>query len=99
MHYIYEIKLKGVVLYIGRTNDLDRRESEHRRDYTKNKKKVLYEYLNKMNVKQDDIILEPIDTAKTKVEAKRKEMFYMLLYTLFKGVTLYQRIPNIKDGF
>lgn len=96
---IYSIKINGEVKYIGRStvDRLDLRQKEHNRDFKKGKKKELYDYLHSINFK-DEIVLEPIDIVKTKVEAKRKEIFYMILYVYFKEKKLYQRIPNIRDG-
>lgn len=97
-YYIYIIEYNNTPIYCGRSQNLEQREASHNRDYLKGKKKKLYDYLHSVNF-NDKITLTPIDIVKTKVEAKRKEIFYMILYTYFKGLTLFQTFPAIRDGF
>lgn len=104
-HFIYTIEIDKTVVYVGRTTSIriDQREVEHRnafKRYLKHPKKPfkqLYVWLAQNGVKPSQIALKPIDICKTKVEAKRKEFFYMILYTYFKGVKLYQKIPGLRN--
>ena len=96
-HYVYQIKINNVVRYIGRTNDLDDREKQHNYQFRKGTSKKLYDYIRTIDFK-DDIILEPIYIAKSKVEAKRFEMYTILWYYFeIDKKQLKQNIPNIKD--
>lgn len=103
-HYIYTIEINNEVVYVGRTkNNLDQREKEHRsafKRYINNPKryyKTLYEWLHQNNIKPSEIVLKPANIAKSKVEAKRKEM-YLILYFFFNFPgQLKQKVPSISD--
>jgi len=98
MNYVYEIKNENLeTIYIGRTNDLDRREKEHNRNCFNKKviKKELYKYIrNETNIKF--IKLYPVGIFKTKIEAKRFEML-LILQDFFGNKKLKQKVPSISD--
>lgn len=110
-YYVYTISISNSVVYVGLTGvGLDIREKQHRSAYTSMLKRLknnnntpsrpvkkLYVWMSQNNVKPAHITLIPIDICKTKVEAKRKEFFYMILYTYFKGVKLCQKLPGLRN--
>ena len=83
-------------VYIGRTNNLKRRQAEHRRDFRNGKNKLLYNWLRDNNFTEDQIILTPLFFTKNKVDSKRMEM-YMILLDYWSERKLQQRVPSISD--
>lgn len=105
MHTVYKIQHKGKDVYYGRTNNIERRQKEHRYHYRRYlqsddvKGKMLYMFLEDANVDPVDIVLMPVAQFKTKTMAKRFEMYRILYYQFdyFSGFTLQQRVPPISD--
>lgn len=96
-YIVYQIRIKGEVKYIGYTKDIDQREKQHRSAFKRGVSKPFYNWLRTNNYK-GTMVLEPIYLAKTKVEAKRYEM-YTILHFFFeypKG-HLLNKVPNISD--
>jgi len=100
---VYKILHNGIVVYIGYTNNLRVRQYQHNTTYNKFKqdpvkyKKMLYKFLLN-NGFNDTIELVPIkENIKSKVEAKRIEMYLILKYYFSKNNTLQQYVPNISD--
>jgi predicted GIY-YIG superfamily endonuclease len=96
---VYKIEYGGEVVYIGRTNNLTRREKEHNRflrrpDDEKTKSKVLYHFLLESGCNEVKLIL--IKEFKNKVESKRFECLLILL-DWFSEKKLKQKVPNISD--
>lgn len=95
MFYVYQIKIKNTIRYIGMTNDLHRRELEHNNQcFRKDVEKLLYINIRKTNIKK--IELEIVKTFKTRTEAKRYECLLILL-NHFKANNLWQKVPSISD--
>ena len=104
MYTVYNIVVNGVVVYIGHTKDLKKREYQHNYSLNKGKKKELYDYCRLIGV--TNLTLIPLQKVKTKVEAKRLEI-YLILKATFIGeignsiilgeTDLRQKIPNISD--
>jgi predicted GIY-YIG superfamily endonuclease len=100
MYTTYKIEVDNVCLYIGHTKDLKKREYQHNYSYKKEAKKALYDYLRGYGY-SGYIKLIPIKEWKTKVQAKRHEMYlilrYMFMYPDNPEFQLKQKIPNISD--
>ncbi len=95
---VYNIIHNGKVVYIGRTTNIRTRQNRHNLDLRKGIKKQLYDFLRLEGVEQ--IELNELYEYKEKVQSKRMEM-YLLLTNYFTNdmkLTLYQRIPALKDG-
>jgi len=98
-NFVYNIKHNNIIIYIGRTNNIKRRQYQHRYNYSKMQSKKLYNYLRDNNCIKEDITLESIYEG-SKVECKRMEMYLILDYHFNKDPNqLQQKIPNIKDGW
>ena len=69
----------GNVAYIGQTNDIKRRQSEHKRDY----RKPLYDFVNSLNNFQ----LLPLAYANTRQEILERES-YLIDFYLASGCNL-----------
>jgi len=108
-YVVYKFVLNGVIRYFGRTKNPKSRLSQHISSCynIKNKaySKEFYKYVrsiypNKESgseaLKQAFII---IYTYKKLVDSKRMEMYLILDNYFNKGFTLYQKIPNIRDGY
>lgn len=91
---VYQVKYLDVVVYIGRTNNLLRRQKEHNRCLNNGDKKALYLFLQSKGV--DEIILEPVAENLKLVDAKRMEML-LILQDYFGEKNLKQKVPNISD--
>jgi predicted GIY-YIG superfamily endonuclease len=99
MNVVYKIEYDGNPVYIGRTNNLSRREKEHNRFLRlpaddKRRRKVLYQFLSESGC--NEVKLIPIMEFDTKVESKRYECMLILL-DWFTNRELKQRVPNISD--
>lgn len=94
MYIVYSIEFKGQVIYIGRTNNLKRRQQEHNRAIKNGKGKEVHIYCIDNGL--ESIILIPLKEFKSKVDAKRYEMF-LILTDYFGGRCLKQKVPQIKD--
>ena len=93
--YVYTISLNNWVIYIGMTDNIKRRETQHNYLYKKGKEKDLYDYLRLQNF-TDRIELKPIKALDTRVEAKRYECF-LILTDYFGNKLLKQKVPAITD--
>lgn len=93
--YIYNIQYFGQVLYIGQTNNIKRRQSQHNRALKNpDKKQEIYEYLRELGAKE--ITLTLLETYSDRVTAKRREC-YLILKDYFGQKQLKNKIPNISD--
>ena len=90
---VYKIQIDGVARYIGHTNNLKRRQTQHNYLFRKGKSKLLYDNIKD---KTTELILIPIKEFKSKVEAKRWECLLILL-DHFGEKLLWQKPPQIKD--
>ena len=90
--YIYQIIHKKHVLYIGQTDNLNRREKQHNYHLKKGTHKELYNYLREIGITQ--IKLKVIKEVNSRTEAKRIEIF-LILTAHFKNRKLFQKIPSI----
>jgi predicted GIY-YIG superfamily endonuclease len=95
MEYVYQITIDGVVRYIGRTNDIRRRQNEHNRHFRNDVVKELYNNIRLLH-KEYIITLEPIKTFKRKTDTKRYECL-LILQDYFGSKILWQKCPRIAD--
>lgn len=95
MYLVYQIKIDGVVRYVGYTNNLKRRQTQHNYLLKIGKKKALYDNI-RMNKENFSIKCEAIRQFNNKVEAKRFECL-MILMDHFNNKNYYQKVPNISD--
>lgn len=93
---VYVIKVNDRIVYVGRTNNVHTRQLQHRRDYRKGKKKLLYDYLRTLNYPEKQIILIVVRQFENITESKRYEA-YLILNDHFTKQQLYQHVPNIRD--
>jgi predicted GIY-YIG superfamily endonuclease len=93
-HWVYKVVVDGSIRYIGYTNDLMRRQKQHNYLIKMGKKKMLYDEVRKLGLKE--IKLVTVKTFYNRVDAKRYECLLILL-DYFKDKKLWQRIPRIKD--
>ena len=96
MYFVYQIKADDKVVYIGRTNNIKRRQYEHRYNYSRMQSKALYKYLRTINYKAEDIVLECIYETNSKTEIKRMELYLILKYHFEHPKQLKNKIPAIK---
>jgi len=102
---VYTIVINNKTVYVGRTNDIDRREKEHRTSYLKYLKtndlsngKKLYMWLYQNEIKPSEIVLNPVYIAKNKLESKQYEAFLILWFKFTqKNYYLQQKTPSITD--
>ena len=86
----------GTILYIGRTNDLKKRQYDHNRLLNNGYKKDLYNYL-RLHFDNFKIELVSLYHYNKKIDSKRKEMQLILNSYFSNSHTLIQKIPNIQD--
>ena len=90
---VYKLTSKGgLSVYIGHTNNIERRIKEHQMNIKNGKSTLFYDSI----LIDGTFTYEILSTFKTKVEAKRYEM-YLILQRYYSGEKLYQKIPNISD--
>lgn len=94
IYIVYSINYLNQPIYIGITNNLKRRTTQHNYLFKKGKSKQVYDYLRSLN--QTNITLNTIKEFKTRTEAKRYEM-YLILIDYFGNKHLKQSVPNISD--
>lgn len=96
MEYVYHIRVNGIVRYIGRTNNIKRREAEHNHlCFVKKTPKELYSGIrNYPSILEIKIIVTKVFD--NKVQAKRWECF-LILKDYFGEKKLWQRVPRITD--
>lgn len=92
---VYGIVYNNKRRYVGLTNNLHRRELQHNRDFRNGKKKLIYDFLRD-NSYLDKIILIPLYKFESRTEAKRMEL-YLILLDHFNNKLLKQNIPSIRD--
>lgn len=91
-YFVYSLKINEDRVYIGSTNNIKRRLSEHNRLFKRGDDKYLYNEIRKLY--GNDIIFE-IDILKefeSKLDGARYEAF-LILYKYFNGMKLYQSVP------
>jgi len=91
---VYSIVHKNKVIYIGRTNNLKRREYEHNYNLRMEKSNLIYDYLREEKV--DKIVLKQLYEYNKKIDSKRMEM-YLILDDYFNDKFLKQKVPSISD--
>ena len=95
MNFVYEICVDGQRLYVGITDNLERREKQHNYLLRKGHKKDLYDYLREYH--PDHIIsLNVLYEFQSRTEAKRKEIFIVLSDYYSENPQLKQKIPTIR---
>lgn len=91
---------KNDIIYIGYTNNLSRRNLEHTYNCysikSKTYDKKFYQKWRSIYPDKTEIVLTLVKSFKSRVDAKRYEMFLILL-AYFRGRNLFQKIPNISD--
>ena len=93
-YYVYQIKINGIVRYIGRTKDLKKREYYHNYNLRKGLNKELYNYCRELNL--ESLKLQMIKVLDTEIECKRYECL-LILKDFFNKHLLKQRVPRISD--
>lgn len=95
---IYKIELGGICRYIGLTDNLRRRQSQHRRDSKKDDlTKSLYKMKRQLH-QDEEITLQIVHTTDKKIEAIRLEA-YLILRDHFLEGNLWQSPPHIIKYF
>lgn len=98
IYYIYSIKLGGLTRYIGMTNNIKRRQSQHRTDSKKlDLTKSFYKMKRQLHL-EEEIVLEVIYQTEKKIEAIRMEA-YLILKDHFADAQLWQSPPQIIKYF
>lgn len=98
MYIVYEIKIDNVVRYIGSTNNLKRRQTQHNYLFKKGDKKYLYENMRLLS-KDTNIVLTERFSSDNKIEVMRYEAF-LILKDYFDDKKLWQTPPtNFKYHF
>lgn len=75
IYTVYKIEVDGITRYIGHTNNLKRRQTQHNYLFRKGKSKYLYDNITDRDYKFN---LIPLREFKSKVEAKRWECLLIL---------------------
>jgi len=100
MYVCYKIEIEGIIRYVGMTNNLSRREYQHKTDCfnekSKQYNKKLYKWIREHNYTNDDIVLIPIYNSRNRVECKRYEC-RLILNDFFDKKEFIQNVPNISD--
>jgi predicted GIY-YIG superfamily endonuclease len=90
-YWVYQIKIGGVVRYIGMTNNIHKRQLEHRRALKNGDSKYLYRQIRLMQP-EACIELEPVREFDNKGDCKRWECF-LILGDYFSDKNLWQSFP------
>lgn len=90
MYYIYQIKINGVVRYIGYTNNPKRRFTQHKRLLLNGDKKYFYKKIRELT--EPDLQIETIAEFDNMGDAKRWEAF-LILDDYFSHKNLWQSFP------
>lgn len=93
-YIIYKLTSPSSKVYIGRTDDFERRMTEHKYRITKQGRWPVYKAAKKYG--WDNITKEIIDTADTLEDCIAKELKYILHYDSIKNG--YNSTYNTKDG-
>ena len=105
---VYQIIINDCIIYIGRSNNINRRIREHQNALKAASKvptlkdKQLYRYCIAEGIELNTEHFKVVRECSTIVESKRFEMFEILrCYFNESSVkcNLQQTIPNIKDGW
>ena len=102
--YVYSISINDEVRYVGRTEDLDKRELSHLKDcyYPKSAhyNKQFYQYVRTIYPTKDSaanaLFLTPVGVFDTLAESKKWEA-YLILKDYFTDKKLLQSVPKITD--
>jgi predicted GIY-YIG superfamily endonuclease len=95
MYNVYCIIYEGQIIYVGMTDNIKRRTSQHNRMLRMQpESKELYKFLHEKGT--TEIILIPINTFESRTDAKRLEA-YLILDDYFGDRLLKQKVPNISD--
>lgn len=89
--YVYEIKIDGKTRYIGYTDNLNRREKQHIRDYKKGDNKYLYK-MTRETSPETIYKLNIVKEFNNKGDGKRYEA-YLILKDYFTKKELWQSFP------
>lgn len=98
IYTVYEIKIDNTVRYIGTTNNLKRRQTQHNYLFRKGHTKQLYENI-RLYGKDYNIVLNERFSSTNKTEAMRYEAL-LILKDWFDDKKLWQTPPvNFKYHF
>ena len=98
MYIVYQIRIDGVVRYIGSTNNLKRRQTQHNYLFKKGDMKKLYQNI-RLYGRDNNIVLEERFKSDNKTEAMRYEAF-LILKDYFDDRSYWQTPPtNFKYHF
>jgi len=95
MEYVYGVNVGGKIRYVGRTNNLRRRQLEHRSGFKGGKNKLFYNKITGFN-NEFEIELILLKEFKNRVDAKRWECL-LILTDYFGDGDLWQKVPRIGD--
>jgi predicted GIY-YIG superfamily endonuclease len=92
MFFVYEIVIGGVRRYVGYTNNIKRRQSQHVRDYQKGSPKYLY-LMTAKTAPKTIYQLNVLRQFPNKGDAQRYEA-YLILKDYFTKKELWQSFPT-----
>lgn len=91
MIYVYRLfNQHNEVIYIGKTNNIQRRFSTHKRHLKKESKQTLYKICNKLNYTIERI--EVLSSHTTEIEARLYEISYIIDYYLHTNHPLLNKM-------
>lgn len=90
-YFVYEIKIDGLRRYVGITNNVKKRQTQHNYGLRKDLKKYLYKMIRDINPEYK-IELEVISECSNKLEASRLECF-IILNDYYDKKELFQAPP------
>ena len=96
-NWIYCIVIKGKIRYIGMTNDINKREAQHRLNLKKNKDNLLYKNIKHYNI-DVELTLTPIKSFNNRSDAMRYEA-YLILKDYFSDRHLWNKPPRVIKYF
>lgn len=91
--WVYKIEIDGITRYIGITNNVKRRQSQHNTGLKGDDRKELYCFLREQGIYQIELI--PIIECEDRTTAKRLEM-HMILSDWVGNRELKQSVPGIR---
>ena len=91
--WVYQIKVDEIIRYVGISNNIKLRTSQHNRGIRRGDKKLFYDFCRECGITTVELI--PLIECKDRTTAKRWEM-YMILDDWSKNRELKQVIPGIR---
>jgi predicted GIY-YIG superfamily endonuclease len=91
-NWIYCIIIEGKIRYVGMTNDVNKRQNQHRLNLKKKKDNLLYRNINYYNI-DVELTLTPIKSFDNRSDAMRYEA-YLILKDYFSEKQLWNKPPR-----